>query len=195
MQETTPISTLKQQLRQEMIAKRGAIPSSQRLEASQAIALHYADHPYLTYAASFAGYYAFRGELDVLPIFNHMSRFNKQSALPRINPESNLLEFKLWQPGQPLVDHKLGMKEPDASADTITPEIILVPLLAFDSNGNRLGYGGGYYDRTIQALRQTNQELKCVGVAFTQQEYSEIPIDENDQKLDGVLTEEGASFF
>ncbi len=179
-----------------MLAKREAIPAATRLEAAQAVANHFADHPYLTYAASFAGYYAMRGEMDVLPVFNRMARFHKRTALPAIHAPEQPLIFREWQPGVPLEAAAFGTKQPLAEQPELVPEVVLVPLLAFDTAGHRIGYGSGYYDRTIRTLRQTLERPPWfIGTAFAIQEVPHIPTDESDQPLDGILTEEGVSVF
>jgi 5-formyltetrahydrofolate cyclo-ligase len=186
----------KQILRLRMFEQRQAIPAPQRLAAAQSVANHFADHPYLTYAASFAGYYAIRGELDVLPIFNRMARFGKRMALPFIDIPQQPLLFREWQPGIALDEATHGTKQPKPEQAAFIPEVILVPLLAFDSSGHRLGYGGGYYDRTMEQLRNRQEKAPLfIGVAFVAQEIDHVPAEENDQKLDGILTEEGVSVF
>ncbi len=187
--------TDKASLRTQMLAKRAAIPSATKLEAAAAIANHFADHPYLTYSRSFAGYYATRNELDVLPIFNRMSRFTKVMSLPITQLDSRLLLFRRWAPGQPLELGPHGIKIPPADAEAIIPEIILVPLLAFTPDGYRLGYGGGYYDTTIKELRKMQNPPLFFGVAYTQQEVVNIETEPHDQKLDGILTQDGVSMF
>lgn len=186
----------KQALRQEMLARREAIPAATRLEAAQAIANHFADHPYLTYAGSFAGYYAMRGEVDVLPVFNRMARFHKRTALPAIHAPEQPLIFREWQPGVRLEAAAFGTKQPAADQPEFIPEVVLVPLLAFDAVGHRIGYGSGYYDRTIQALRAAQASPPWfIGTAFALQEVPHISAEESDQPLDGILTEEGVSVF
>lgn len=185
----------KEALRRTMLQRRQSISASDRLEAARAIAHHYADHPFLTYAASFAGYYAIRGELDVLAIFNRMATFNKLSALPCIR-EDGLLDFRLWKPGEKLEDGPLGTKHPPETSAIIIPEVILTPLLAVDETGHRLGYGGGYYDRTIRHLRTTMEKPPLyIGVAFMRQELPTLPVHDDDERLDGILTEQGVSMF
>lgn len=179
-------------LRRQMLSLRENMPASQRVEASQSVKLHFIDFPHLTYAKSFAGYYAIRGEVDVLPIFNHMAKYNKTMALPRIHGQ--YLTFHSWRPGEPLQDEGMGIKVP-YGANHFIPEVLLVPLLAFDKRGYRLGYGGGYYDRSIAALRQMGIAPLCVGVAYSQQEVDALPAEPHDQKLDGILTEKGVSLF
>lgn len=182
----------KAQLRQQMLTARQSMPAMQRVEAAQSVKLHYIDFPHLTYAKSFAGYYAVRGEVDVLPIFNHMARYSKQMALPRIAGE--YLTFHSWRPGEALQDGPLGIKVPLGTQHFI-PEVVLVPLLAFDARGYRLGYGGGYYDRSMAALRNIGVSPLFIGVAYSDQEVPEIPAELHDQKLDGILTEKGVSLF
>ncbi len=176
------------------MARRMALPHAAMVSAATSIARQFADHPILAFAPSFAGYRAMRGELDVTEIYKVMARFNKQTALPCVTPEKSLI-FRAWQLGDALTRHALGMEEPTADAPEITPAIILCPLLAFDGEGYRLGYGGGYYDRTMAALRTLETPPLFVGVGFSMQEVEQVPTDENDMPLDGILTELGVSMF
>lgn len=176
------------------MARRRALPHAAMVSAATSVARHYADHPVLAYAPSFAGYCAMRGELDVMEIFKLMARFEKATSLPVATPEKTLL-FRMWKLGDPLARHTLGMEEPLAEAPLAEPEIILVPLLAFDGDGYRLGYGGGYYDRTMAAARTAGTGQKFIGVAYSIQEVDEVPTDASDQPLDGILTELGVSMF
>lgn len=177
-----------------MIAKREALPIADRMHMAQAIKMHFADHPYLTYANSFAGYYAIRVEVDTLPIFNHMAKFNKKMCLPRIaGPE---LRFHCWAPGQAFDPTPGPIKMPMPDSESMIPEVILCPLLAFDNRGYRLGYGGGYYDRVMEKMRRAGSKAPLfVGVAYTAQEVPELPAEAHDMRLDGILTETGVSVF
>lgn len=188
------IATEKRKLREEMQRKRMAIPHAAMVSASQSVARHFADHPILAFAPSFAGYRAMRGELDVMELFKQMARFERATALPCVTPEKTLI-YRSWSLGDSLVRHTLGMEEPSSDAAEITPEIILVPLLAFDGEGYRLGYGAGYYDRTMQSLRECENPPLFIGVGFTNQEIEQVPTEENDQPLDGILTELDVSMF
>jgi 5-formyltetrahydrofolate cyclo-ligase len=189
---TTDTAQTKAQLRQHALERRQNIPLTQRVEYAQSVKLHFIDFPHLTYAKSFAGYYAVRGEVDILPIFNHMAKYEKHMALPRTHGQ--YLTFHSWRPGEPLQDDHLGIKVPFGEAHFI-PEVVLVPLLAFDARGYRLGYGGGYYDRSMQALRQMSISPLFIGVAYSDQEVPDLPTEPHDQKLDGILTEKGVSLF
>lgn len=192
--EQRAVATEKRKLREAMTARRTALPHAAMLSASQSVARHFADHPILAFAPSFSGYRAMRGEMDVMEIFNLMARYGKKTALPCVIPEKNLI-FRAWRQGDALIRHKFGMEEPAADAAQITPAIILVPLLAFDGEGYRLGYGGGYYDRAIHALRQTGNQPFFIGVGYSMQEVEQVPTEAGDQPLDGILTELGVSMF
>ena len=194
---TAPDRTLtvaKRKLREQMQQRRIALPHALVASASQSVARHFADHPILAFASSFAGYKAMRSEIDILPTFELMGRYRKTTALPCVMPDKSLL-FRQWRPGDALMRHALGMEEPTADAPTLLPEIILVPLLAFDGDGYRLGYGGGYYDRTMQALREVEKPPLFIGVAYSLQEVEQVPTGAEDQPLDGILTEFGVSMF
>lgn len=178
-----------------MQKKRAALSSSQTAQIAQAIARHFADHPILAFAPSLAGYVAMRGEVDVLPILAFMQRYERPTALPRLPESPAPLQFHRWNAGDALAMHALGMKEPAPEAETIIPHIVLVPLLAFDETGHRLGYGGGYYDRTMQALRAEAKAPLFIGVGYSWQEVTALPTEPHDTKLDGILTELGVSLF
>ncbi|MDX2095102.1 MAG: 5-formyltetrahydrofolate cyclo-ligase [Alphaproteobacteria bacterium] len=192
--EQRQLDTEKRTLREAMRARRMQLPHAAMLGASQSVARHFADHPILAFAPGFAGYRAMRGELDVMAIFALMARYDKQTALPCLTADGALL-YRAWKPGDPLIRHPLGMEEPTADAAPVTPAIILVPLLAFDGAGYRLGYGGGYYDRSITTHRALEKPPLFIGVAYSLQEVAHVPTDAHDQPLDGILTELGVSMF
>jgi 5-formyltetrahydrofolate cyclo-ligase len=192
--EQRRLTTEKRKLRESMQARRMAMPHAAMVSAASSVARHFSDHPILAFASSFAGYRAMRGEVDVMEIFKLMARYGKTTALPCVTPDKTLV-YRRWQLGDALARHPLGMEEPLADAPLIEPEIILVPLLAFDGEGYRLGYGGGFYDRAISESRKQKQNQKFIGVAYSLQEVDEVPTDANDQPLDGILTELGVSMF
>jgi 5-formyltetrahydrofolate cyclo-ligase len=104
------------------------------------------------------------------------------------------LLFLHWQPGTPLVRDGYGVEHPDDAQEPGTPEVLVVPLLAFDAAGHRLGYGGGYYDRTLAALRDRGPVV-AIGFAFADQEVERLPFDGTDQRLDGIVTEREVRWF
>lgn len=192
--EDRNIVTEKRKLRQTMQQRRLALPHALTANASQSVARHFADHPILAFAPSFSGYMAMRNEVDVRPVFDIMERWDKQTALPCVRADRGLI-FRRWSPGERLVRSAVGTEEPQPTAPSMIPSIVLVPLLAFDGDGYRLGYGAGYYDRTMAAMREFATPPLFIGVAYGMQEIDRVPTDEHDQQLDGILTELGVSMF
>lgn len=188
------LTTQKRKLRELMHTRRMQMPHAAMMRASESVALHFADHPILAFAPSFAGYLAIRGEVDVKPVFQAMGRFGKQMALPTMT-EQKALQFRKWRPGDPLVRHHMGVEEPPNTAPALIPAVVLVPLMAFDGDGYRLGYGGGFYDRTIAIMRKFAHPPLFIGVAYSMQEIEQVPVGEHDARLDGILTELGVSMF
>jgi 5-formyltetrahydrofolate cyclo-ligase len=135
-----------------------------------------------------SGFWPFGPEIDVRPILYHMLAAGHPIALPVVIKRGLPLLFRQWQPGQALVAGSFGVPRPDKGRPELTPEVLIVPLLAFDRAGYRLGYGGGFYDRTLSGLRAKGRAL-AIGVAFSVQEVPEIPRDETDQRLDWMVTE------
>ena len=189
------ITIEKRKLRQEMLARRRSLAHGAMMGADQSVARHFADHPILAFAPSFAGYVAMQAELDVLPIFDIMQRYEKITALPCVT-EHGTLQFRHWQRGDALVRHaQLNTQEPLPTAETLIPAVVLVPLLAFDGDGYRLGYGAGYYDRTIEIMRRFEHPPLFIGVGHSGQEVEQVPTEPHDAPLDGILTELGVSIF
>jgi 5-formyltetrahydrofolate cyclo-ligase len=113
-------------------------------------------------------------------------------CLPVVLGDSQPLELRLWQEGAPLYPSGFGTLAPPDDAPRAEPDIILMPLLGFDRLGTRLGYGGGYYDRTLEAL---SHKPKLIGFAFAAQELEHVPREPHDVPLDAVVTEKGARIF
>ncbi|MBJ2150563.1 5-formyltetrahydrofolate cyclo-ligase [Paracoccus sp. IB05] len=137
-----------------------------------------------------SGYMPFRTEIDPLPA---MAAHQGPLCLPVIPGRDQPLRFREWSPGAPLIEGTFKALIP-AEGGWLEPEILIVPMLAFDARGFRLGYGGGFYDRTLEALRARRPTL-AVGFAFDAQEMAEVPIDSTDQRLDVMITESGVRFF
>lgn len=145
--------------------------------------------------AILAGYMPIGGEADPGEIMRRARAGGHECALPCVETRNAPLTFRLWRPGEPLVAGPHGTRAPSGEAAAVEPGLMLVPLLAFDGAGRRLGYGGGYYDRTLEALRAKNTKCLAVGLAFAAQEAAELPEDEGDQRLDWIVTERGARAF
>ncbi len=132
------------------------------------------------------GYYPSNYEIDDLDILNFLEKKNCKLSLPIIKKD-NQMNFYSWSRNDPLKINKFGIPEP-VSSKIFYPDILLVPLVAFDSNLNRLGYGGGYYDRYIEKIEKIKKVTK-IGLAFSFQKISSIPINQYDKQLDFIVTE------
>lgn len=139
-----------------------------------------------------AGYWPVHGEADIRPVLMHLSAGGHVCALPVIACEDAPLIFRRWTSAVKMVQGAHGIPVPDKNdpvAVTVDPDILLVPLLAYDRRGQRLGYGGGYYDRTIADLRSKKQ-VEVVGIGFSVQKSVELlPVEPHDVVLDCVVTE------
>jgi 5-formyltetrahydrofolate cyclo-ligase len=138
-----------------------------------------------------SGFWPFGPEIDVRPILYHLHAAGHPIALPVVVKRGLPLLFRAWSPGQALVAGSFGVPRPDKGSPELTPQLLVVPLLAFDRAGYRLGYGGGFYDRTLAGLR-ANGPVLAVGVAFSAQEVERIPRDDSDERLDWMVTEREA---
>ncbi len=133
-----------------------------------------------------AGFWPLPGEIDIRGLLETLHRHVHTIALPVTPPSGEPLAFRRWSPGTALRPGRFGTLAPDG--DEVRPDWLFVPLLAFDRRGHRLGYGGGYYDRTLAAL----PDAVAIGCAFAAQEVAEVPAGPNDVKLAGVATEREA---
>ena len=135
-----------------------------------------------------AGYSPIRSEIDPTPLMRRLAAQGAQLALPVISARDAPLIFRSWSPGDPLQRGPLGILEPQPEAATVIPDLLLVPLAAFDRSGHRIGYGAGHYDRSLAQLRES-KAITAVGVAFGLQEIVAVPMQPHDVALDYVLTE------
>ena len=185
-----PLSEKKAKLRVEAASRRKRISLQSSALAAQAIAergiplIESLDFP-----RDASGYHAIRYELDPLPLLTRLHGQGYRLGLPRTG-EGPSLSFREWFPGCPLVRGKLGVFEPSDMQPAMQPAIVLVPVLAFDRDGNRLGYGAGYYDACLRDLRRGARVI-AIGIAFDEQEVPEIPREPQDEPLDMVLTPSG----
>ena len=132
------------------------------------------------------GYYPYNYELNIMPILENFEKKNFLISLPKIKKNSQM-DFFYWSTKDPLNINKYGIPEPKSSKVRY-PDILLVPLVAFDKDFNRVGYGGGYYDRYIKKIKKI-KKLITIGLAYSFQKVKKIPINENDIQLDFVITE------
>jgi len=134
-----------------------------------------------------AGYWSLSSELDCRFLLDHLVGQRVSCALPVVVKKAAPLLFRRWTPDVALVKGPHHTQHPPETEPSVMPSVILVPLVGFDQKGGRLGYGGGYYDRTIAAARAAGQCL-TIGLAFDEQEWGALPLEETDQKLDWILT-------
>ena len=140
-------------------------------------------------ATQIALYASLPGELDCLPLLEALAAKDFPTLLPVAGAKATPLTFHLWRPGERLVAGRFGLREPASSAPEMSPSIIFAPLLGFDADGGRLGFGGGYYDATLAHLRSAGP-LLAGGLAFSCQQAERIPREKHDERLDFVITED-----
>ena len=142
-------------------------------------------------------YYPIYDEISPLKFIEYFSGKNIKIALPKIQSKTKILLFNEWNQNENLITGPLGNLEPSNNNFEILPQLLILPMLSFDKNFNRLGYGGGYYDKTINYLRKhfqiLNKNFFVIGLAYSGQETKKIPEEKHDEKLDYILTEN--SFF
>ena len=132
--------------------------------------------------------------MNPLTLIDFLETHGKTICLPMVINKNRPLIFKSWSPGKDLVKGHYGIHVPD-NDQIMTPDLVICPLLAYDAKGMRLGYGGGFYDRTISHLRR-NKQTRYMGLAFSEQKsYHDLPSEAHDVPLDAVLTETGISNF
>ena len=132
------------------------------------------------------GYYPYNHEINIIHILEKLEKSHYKISLPKIEKKFKM-NFFSWSYRDPLIINKYGIPEP-ISNKVLLPDILLVPLVAYDENKNRIGYGGGFYDRYIKRLRKTKKVL-TIGLAFSFQKVKKIPINDNDIKLDFIINE------
>ena len=135
-----------------------------------------------------SGFIPYKSEITTVPLMNALRRSGWQTSLPVVIAPGEPLVFRAWKPGDPLVPGVWDIPMPAETAAEVFPDVLLVPLLAFDAKGYRLGYGGGFYDRTLEKLRKLKRVV-AIGVAYHAQMVDEVPIGEHDAPLDFVMTE------
>jgi 5-formyltetrahydrofolate cyclo-ligase len=187
MSEITEIQTDKKRFRGEAFARRDALPAEVRQAAAETIAARPLPLP-IGPRAIVSGFMPMKTEIDPLPLMRKLEGQGARLALPVLVGRGTPLVMRAWTFGEPLSAGVWGIREPEPEAEEVAPDILLVPLLAFDRAGSRIGYGGGYYDRTIAALR-AKKPVTAVGIAFAAQEVPQVPVGAGDARLDLVLTE------
>ncbi|MEN2494974.1 MAG: hypothetical protein TECD_00885 [Hyphomicrobiaceae bacterium hypho_1] len=179
-------------LRKEMATQRKEITKSDQCKK---IATFVDQLISITHGSSiFSSYRPFNSELSPLCLEKELKRNGVSIALPKMQHHTRQLSFRLWQEDDMLVLHKTGILEPIDTALLVLPDVVMLPLLAFDKSGRRLGYGGGFYDRSLEKLR-SKKSITAVGLAYSEQEVDVVPHYIYDQNLDYILTPNGLQSF
>jgi 5-formyltetrahydrofolate cyclo-ligase len=188
---TTPHDLVRRKasLRAAAVKRRAAIPGAYARQAAAAVAARVADELQIPAGATVAGYWPLAGELDPRPALARLRARGHRLALPRLSGRRQPLLFLAWDEGDELVPGTFDLREPHSARPPRLPDVVLAPLLAFDRRGGRLGYGMGYYDRTLEHLRAQGRRPLAIGMAFAAQEVDEVPVGPMDVLLDGVITE------
>jgi 5-formyltetrahydrofolate cyclo-ligase len=188
MSETSQLN--KADLRNAALAKRDAMPADERQRAAEVVATR-AFPVRVPKSAIVSGFMPMRTEINPLPLMRRLANDGAQLALPVIQGRGKPLLMHAWSFGAPLEARQWGIKEPLDYAPVVDPDLLLIPLACFDRSGHRIGYGAGYFDMTIRALR-AKKSVTAVGLAFAAQEIDRVPTTDFDERLDLVLTEREA---
>jgi 5-formyltetrahydrofolate cyclo-ligase len=187
MVQSISVETAKAEMRATAQSHRDALPADERKAAAEAIAAR--KFPLaISPDTILSGFMPLKSEINPLPLLQKLAEAGARLALPAIAGRDKPLIMRAWEFGAPLDHGQWGIREPKPDAPEVEPDVLLVPLLAFDRAGHRLGYGAGYYDMTIHRLRAL-KPVTAVGIAFAAQEVPKIPTTPRDERLDLVLTE------
>ena len=192
MTDLSPVEIAKAKLRQQASARRAELDYSDRTEAAKAAAVHFVGGIDIPDGAVIAAYWPIRDEIDCKPLLAHLMDSFKTVCLPVVLGDGQPLQFRVWELGESLFEAGFGTLAPSETAPRTEPDIVIVPLLGFDKTGTRLGYGKGYYDRTLETM---SKKPVLVGYAFAAQELTEIPHEDHDVPLDYLVTEAGVRRF
>ena len=184
------LAETKRALRPEAIAARARAHQALGSQAAQALAATGLSFLGAHSGRTVSAFMSFGEEIDVLPLIGRLAGEGWRTAMPVIEGPRRPLSFRAWKPGDPTIKGVWDIPRPADDADLVDPDVLIVPLLAFDPQGYRLGYGGGFYDRTLARLRAMKPVI-AVGVAYSAQEIGRAPRGEYDQPVDWVLTEKG----
>ncbi|MEM7056888.1 MAG: 5-formyltetrahydrofolate cyclo-ligase [Pseudomonadota bacterium] len=188
MRAPTDIADAKVIARKDAFARRRTAHDAQN-GAAEGLRDHLLGSRHLTGARIISAYRPIRTEIDPTPLMESLCDAGHRVAVPVIIGEGQPLEFHEWWPGAPMKDGAFGAEIP-VEARLLVPDLVLLPMLAFDRHGWRLGYGGGFYDRTLQVLRRSRR-VRAIGLAYAAQQIEAVPIEHTDERLDAIATETG----
>ncbi len=180
----------KARLRRLASRRRGRIPPAARRDKALAIARQAGLVRQLARGGVVSCFSTFGNELDTGPLVAALDRLGCRLALPVVGRKGHPLLFRPWKPGDEMKPGPFGILQPLPEKGNVVPDLFLTPLLLFDRDGYRLGYGGGFYDRTLAAAR-AKKKILAIGLGFEDQAFPRVPRESFDERLDGVMTEEG----
>jgi 5-formyltetrahydrofolate cyclo-ligase len=181
-------------LRSAMLAWRSALGDEERRAAATGLVEMWRLERPIETPAVVSGFWPMAEELDIRPLMIELHNQGCQLALPVVVAKRQPLVFRAWRPGDPLEAGVFGTLHPSPKREVVEPDALIVPLLACDEEGWRLGYGGGFYDRTLEALR-AKKSITAIGVGFNAQLMPEVPHGPGDRRLDWLLTDQRACAF
>ena len=184
----------KRTLRSAMLAWRGGLSDDDRRAAATGLVEMFRLERPLETPCIVSGFWPMAEELDIRPLMIELHNQGCQLALPVVVAKRQPLVFRAWRPGDPLEAGVFGTLHPAPTREVVEPDALIVPLLAVDEEGWRLGYGGGFYDRTLARLRG-RKKITAIGVAFDDQLLPDVPHGPDDQRLDWLLTDKRACAF
>ena len=193
--DSPEIAQAKKSLRSQVIKRRDELPEAKSLENSAIVAMQAKALSARFEQKAYISVYARMGsEIDPAPMCDQLTDLGRILCLPVMIQLGQPLIFRQWRPGDELEPKKWGILEPLADAPVVEPDLLLLPMVAFDAQGWRLGYGGGFYDRTLARLR-SRKTIIAIGLAFDEQEVDVVPHAAYDERLDLVLTPSGLRSF
>jgi 5-formyltetrahydrofolate cyclo-ligase len=187
-----PIADQKRELREAALARRDLMPPDDRVRAARKIGASVLPVE-VPKGAIVSGFSPINTEFNPVPLLRALSKAGARLALPKVMGRGKPLSLRAWSFGEPLVAGVWGIREPSPEAPEVAPDILLVPFAAFDRVGYRIGYGAGYYDMTLAALR-AKKKIVAIGLGFASQEVEKVPVEAHDQRLDFIITEAGLVF-
>jgi 5-formyltetrahydrofolate cyclo-ligase len=189
-----PKTDPKATLRREALARRGAVAPSARAAFSRRLADEGQRLARLWRPRAVSAFHTLRDEPDTLQLLSALAAEGFATALPVVVGRESPLTFRLWRPGDPTRLGAMSIAEPLEEAPAVDPDLLFVPLACFDRRGHRIGYGAGYYDRTLAGLRAI-KPIHAVGVAYGVCEVAAVPYEAHDQSLDAIVTDQETLLF
>lgn len=181
-------------IRNERLALRDAMTAQARIDGSHAMTTHAGDRIDFAPGTVISGFWPIRSEADIRPLMARLRTRGARLCLPVVLDRETIV-FREFVVDAPVVKTGFGTTGPGPDAAELDPDILLVPLSAFDGTGHRIGYGAGHYDRAIDRLKAKGRLPKLIGIAFDCQEVASVPAEPHDVPLDAILTESGLRMF